>query len=280
MYIIMEQLSSKNISTYFKNYDPISLKLHIVFQNNCEIPFNMHSTIRGTIYKLFREIDPVFSYRIHSSRNIKPFSFSNLQFKYKLSKSKKKGFIKIPSKTSANLTIKGIDPIISKCIYQFSIQNKILHIGQGIAKIIRVNYSIPKAIPDSYKTIQIKLHSTTFIKQNLQKLSKQHRISLTMENIIDSIVDSIYRIYQISINPIDVYPYIIPISKYTSLHNSKGYIMNKSKQLLTYHGEKGILTYEIIGNHQLIGKMFQLIEYIGIGSKTSYGFGHCSIFFK
>ena len=262
----------------------LKCKVSLKFNESFELPDRNHTIAKGIVYNLLSSIDQKFSYELHSTPNINPYSFSLLKFHRRMPKGERKGHIKINRGELATIYINTIHPSVSKCLLQSGIQKKAIKCGTGTVNIEKIDVKIGeiKDVPDIYEKIRVKLHTPMFLKKYNALDKKYDRIPITVENIIGNMCDALYRIRGVCIDPNELYPYIRLLNHHSKLYDSIGYKRNPEDPFgkpYIYKGKVGTLVFKITANHKIIGKLFNFTEYMGIGSDTSSGFGHCSVRF-
>ncbi len=264
-----------NTSDLAEKIVPVNCKLNFITNNAAEVPLRNHSMLQGAIFGLLAQVDPVYSYKLHKSSAVKPWSFSLLKFYEKPEKSDRNGYSLIKSGQHGYFFLKSIDPKIRRILMQFSTRDKLLHIGKLGVFIEKINLFLGdyKRIPADIDTISIRLDTPTFFYDNRTKKIE----NLSSEIFLKYQCEKFKQLGIMNIDPEQLYPYLWILNDNTK--ESWGYITNllNKNEPLSFKGLVGEIKFKVVGNlseKSIIWKILYLSEFSGIGTRTSMGFGH------
>ncbi len=255
--------------------NPLKCRIRFKTLNSAQVPLKNHSMLRGAIYNIIHQIDPVFAYAINKSTVVRPWSFSLLNFHNKVQKTEKQGFYSIEKGFKGFFTLKTIDSRIVNFLKEYIARGLVLHVGQ--LKIQLQDVDIEQGnfnnIPENIDTMTIRLETPTFFYNN--KTKKQEKLS--SEILLNYQCEKFKQLGIINMEPEQLYPYLWILEEYT--REQLGYLTSKidKTKSIAFRGIVGNITFKIYGSsfeRSLIWKLLYLSEFTGIGTRTSSGFGH------
>lgn len=265
----------ENSSEKTTNLVPVKCKLNFIANNTAEVPLRNHSMVMGAIFGLIAQVDPIFSYKLHKSTTVKPWSFSLLKFYEHPVNSLREGYSLVKRGTRGFFFIKSVYRKLQEILVQFSMRRKILHIGKlriNIEKITTENKNL-KDTPPNIDTITVRLESPTFFYDNRTKIQEQ----LSSETFLKYQCEKFKQLEILNIEPEQLFPYMWVLKDKTQ--ESWGYITKSrnKNETIGFKGQVGEVIFKIVGNpleRSIIFKILALSEFTGIGTRTSMGFGH------
>ena len=270
--------TKKDELEFLKNFSLAKYRINFECINTASVLLSNHSMISGAIYNMIAQINPIFSYKLHKTTTVKPWSYSLLKFVEKPLKTEKKGFSLIKRGMQGFFFLKTIDTRVSDCLLKYAEDIDSMTIGKLKLKIqqILIEEGRMDNSPDAINTVTIRLETPTFFYNSSTK--KQE--SFTGEVFLSSQCDKINQLGIMSLNSEELFPYLWVLSDNTQ--ESWGYLTdrNSKRNAIPFKGRVGYITFKIVGSsfvRDLIWKLIYLSEFTGIGTRTSVGFGHNSI---
>lgn len=244
------------------------IRCHVIAENTAEVPIFRTFPLISMLYNIVEDENAVRADELHNQNAIKPWSFAPIIFE-KYQKTEIKGVYRIDAATKGVFNIVTTDPIIKDAL----IHAPTLHFNKLTMKTERVqvsddSYGVP---PESFSTITIRLHSPTFWIVN----KHQYR-DITAERFLTA---QLYKLkalgYVTTFDASALVPYIRLLRDDTTEHSM--HIDDR----IWYKGKMGHVTFKISGNDDIKAVLYDIChisQYIGIGSRTSSGFGHNTIY--
>jgi len=282
---------------------PVKCHITVVAKNDGSIPLRNHTTMLGAIYMLFAKTNAPFSYAHHKSSNVKPWSFSLLKFYETPDPAIRKGFSKIEKGMRGYFFLKTIDFEAYNILMKFSVEGKEFKVGDVLFDIesIEVEKGNVDYLPEDFEKIRIRLDSPTFF----YNASENELKPFTIENFLRYQCRKFRALGIINLEPERLFPYawikaqdthvswghITPPNHNISYNSDKkisalmdhddeeevNYNAEEKKWVISFRGIVGEVSFMVLGKpaiKKILGKIFYLSEFTGIGTRTSMGFGH------
>ncbi|MFW6130325.1 MAG: CRISPR system precrRNA processing endoribonuclease RAMP protein Cas6 [Atribacterota bacterium] len=271
--------SNEVISWTDKNYNLYRIKIEFETLNTGKIPLFNLSMIQGMFLSLIEDVNYKISRIVHDNHKMKPWSFS-LLYPDKYEKSSKKGFYKIKKGTRCkwffHTISKGFKDIIISA-FKEGLTVNFKHIKGKIKKLKVEDHTYQTPPEEGFKFIKIKLHSPTFF--YLQEKNKL--LEFSIESLFIAQLKKLKKLG--FIKEYNKEKLLLLVRIYESYLQERSCVIKKygyrseNKDLFGKYGNFVIKVNGSFKNKTSIWELFNLSQFLGIGSKSSMGFGHNSL---
>lgn len=270
-----------NLPSY--NFDDkvmVYMELTLQSLEKGDIPLYNMTPYYGMLFDVIESSNPVVSKELHDTRKngeSMPWSFGLLNIKH--SKSHQKGYYSIEKNTQGSILLKTVDPNIIECVISAYKNHYTLHFNSLPFKITKLeihdhSFDVP---PSEWNTMTINFHTVTFLRKEGEE------IEFTAKNLVDFQMNKLAKMGIAHPLEFDIDPYVRILKDYTQmkyLHITSFY---NDKKSCARKGKVGKIVMKVNGSEEMkdvIWNLFKISEYIGVGNRSSMGFGNISIHVK
>ncbi|MHA1342107.1 MAG: CRISPR system precrRNA processing endoribonuclease RAMP protein Cas6 [Promethearchaeota archaeon] len=266
-------LDSDNPILWDQNHPLLHFTFYYKAINRAEIPIFKADRYNAMIYTIIEDYNPKMAYQFHNMKKPKGWSFPPFKFE-SYRKSQTKGFYIVEKDTKFTWNFNTINPNIAKAL----ISSKSIQFGKLKANLIKASisektYDFP---PENFSKITIKIHSPVIFYRPTTK--KYYEIN--EENILKWQLEKLKQLQFIKDYLMEeLRPYIRIIKKDLTPFGLS-YQLQDLGRIIRIEGQIGYITFKISGLKIIKENLWNIIhisQFIGLGSKTSMGFGHFSI---
>jgi len=233
----------KPLIIWKENISLIKLVINFTTTNTADIPIFNGYVYHAMIYNMIENIDPKLAYKLHKSKQIKPWSFSFFNLESFHKSKKRKGYFTIPSNTKG----KWILCTTSKELANVLKKSTSMNLKKLNMKIFIKEYDYTYNLPPSFfEYITIKLHTPTVFYRH----SEKKYLKLNEQNILEW---TLYKMKHLGfIDEFDInklLPYFRILRNDTRKHGSHIKLGNNKE--IRIDGDIGFITFKINGNDEI-----------------------------
>jgi len=255
----------------------ISCKIILEAMNDATITLYNASVYQGMVYNMIENVNPKLAYVLHENGTVKPWTFSVLQFPF--NKTNEKGNYTIQKGLRGSWVIATTRKAIMDAIMQSSTQGKVLNFGILALRIVTIEMHDGSRVgcPDGITSIIIHLDTPTLLRD--LKTGKDR--PMTAETLLVAVKRKIKQLGVITDMDVNaLLPFVRVLRDDT--RNSAMFVTKIVKRdgVVTQRGRIGYVTLKLVGSDDVkmtVWELLNAMQYTGIGSQTSLGFGHVTI---
>jgi CRISPR-associated endoribonuclease Cas6 len=250
-----------------------------VVKNDGVIPSRNAGAVHGAIMDLVKKSNPALSRKLHGKRRRKPWSFSKPFF----NRCKHVGagrFLLVTSGTTGYFHVNTLDRNVHGAFMQSIITGKAFRIGELKCDILSVDSKEIDRVPDNPARIDIQFHSPALFRDHDDDTSTAW---FDPEKLVRFQHDAVTRNALMEEPPVPVDELVNLVLVERSEIRSSWAKLHRGGIDIRVNGFTGTVTLRLRGNinaRKWLARMFTVSQCTGIGSRTSLGFGHCSVTMK
>lgn len=255
-------------------------KIDLVAIKDATVDLFNASAHSGSFYGLIESTDPKLAKTMHKSTIVKPWSFSTILFPAG-AKRDGDGYHHVRAGSKGFWIMNTTSTAVRNAIVAVATQGKRIHLGRAEIAVQRVavddrTFTGYPGEEKDIDTITVKIHSPAFWYNATTKKFEQFSARVFLEHQLRKMNDlGIVTRRENDMN--DIEPYFRVLRDDTSRKSMSITVDGKTRLI---HGIAGHITFKLSGDgetKQMVWEILHASQFTGIGTRTSMGFGHCSI---
>jgi CRISPR-associated endoribonuclease Cas6 len=264
---------------------PTRVKIDLVALEDAVVPLYNASGVVSMFHDMIESVRPRISFNLHETRKMKPWSFSPLKLDSYERIDDNPGFYRVKKRTRGCWFFKTLDVNVAQLLLESWHADHDPHLYKlpmKIDRVIATNHSYDQ-FPEEVSFVTMQFHSPSFFFRARKEGRKRviERFDFTVENILKIQSWKLDKLGLVSkgVDVENIIPLLRIIRDDTTM--KRMFITrNDGNGVVPFEGKQGFITFKINGTveeREMIWEILRLSTFIGIGSKTGMGFGHCSI---